>query len=677
MNRTRHFASCLWLCLTACSLSLYSQEKIKFGKVDPADLSMTVCSFDSVADAMVLSDIGESYFSYDQSEGFSMYFERHLRIKIFSKNGYSAANVEIPYYHTEQDKEAIITLKGKTFNLANGKVAETGLDDDMVFEEEIDAYWKQKKISFPAVREGSVIDLKYTIKSPFFSRLRDWYFQGTLPVRLSDYRVGIPEFFKYDRKTGGFSNFTVNENTETPKHINQVSLERGGDQYNVTHSVSQSTLDYTDYETHLACNNMPAFREEPFTSSPSNYLSKVEFDFHGYQFPRQALHTFNASWEEVTENLLKDEDFGTQLGRGGLVKEMVAVVRAGAASPSDQLIMAHKLIASQIKWNGRYSKYSSSGLKKALDNKAGNSADVNLALILLLRELGIRAEPVVVSTRKNGAVLKSRVSIDRLNNVIALATIDGKEYLLDATSSVRPWSMIPFECLNGDGLVVSKESVRWIPLLRGEKNTSMMYAEMALQPSGELTGKLETTESGYNAVSTRNDYRDEGEEKSKKAVAQRLKSWEISTVSWKNMDNISEPVSTSCLLSSSDIAQTAGDMIYLNPLLNLGQSANPFRQEKRSYPVDFGCPLKDTYSFALEIPEGYHVESAPAAASFALPDNAGSFRFAVTQVGNKLSVNSTLNISRVSFEQADYEILREFFNQVVKKHAEQVVLKKG
>ena len=63
----------------------YSQETIKFGKIDIKDLKMSRCPFDSSADAMVLGDIGKTYFAYDEQEGFMMMFERFVRIKIFTK----------------------------------------------------------------------------------------------------------------------------------------------------------------------------------------------------------------------------------------------------------------------------------------------------------------------------------------------------------------------------------------------------------------------------------------------------------------------------------------------------------------------------------------------------------------------------------------------------------------
>ena len=60
----------------------FSQENISFGKIDMNDLTLTKCSFDTAADAMVLGDIGSTWFEYDAREGFVMIFDRLVRIKI-------------------------------------------------------------------------------------------------------------------------------------------------------------------------------------------------------------------------------------------------------------------------------------------------------------------------------------------------------------------------------------------------------------------------------------------------------------------------------------------------------------------------------------------------------------------------------------------------------------------
>ena len=117
-------------------------------------------------------------------------------------------------------------------------------------------------------------------------------------------------------------------------------------------------------------------------------------------------------------------------------------------------------------------------------------------------------------------------------------------------------------------------------------------------------------------------------------------------------------------------------MIYFNALFGMGETTNPLTHEKREYPVDFGCPIKDSYIFVVEIPEGYSVESLPQNVALALPDNGGTFKFSVSQVGNKIAVNCLFNLTKTFYLIDEYPDLREFYARMVAKQAEKIVLKK-
>ena len=59
-------------------------------------------SADTSASAVVLTDYGESIIQYDESDGFTLQFERLTRIKILTKDGLDWANFSIPLYHDGQ-----------------------------------------------------------------------------------------------------------------------------------------------------------------------------------------------------------------------------------------------------------------------------------------------------------------------------------------------------------------------------------------------------------------------------------------------------------------------------------------------------------------------------------------------------------------------------------------------
>src|ERR1700730_13143155 len=109
----------LFACLLFISQNyLFSQDKlnIKFGKVSNEDFDLSRYKYDSGANAVVIADIGNSYFEGNSKGGFSLVFKRQTRIKILNKNGFDAADVYIPLYVNQQSKEEVNGLKATTYN---------------------------------------------------------------------------------------------------------------------------------------------------------------------------------------------------------------------------------------------------------------------------------------------------------------------------------------------------------------------------------------------------------------------------------------------------------------------------------------------------------------------------------------------------------------------------------
>ena len=117
-------------------------------------------------------------------------------------------------------------------------------------------------------------------------------------------------------------------------------------------------------------------------------------------------------------------------------------------------------------------------------------------------------------------------------------------------------------------------------------------------------------------------------------------------------------------------------IIYIGPIMIGRQKDNPFTSPTREYPVDFGEQFNETYSLQLTIPQGYEVEDLPKNISMAMEEKAGKFQYQITQVDNKILLNYYLSIDKVIFIPSEYLALKNFFNQVINKQAEQIVLKK-
>ena len=84
------------------------------------------------------------------------------------------------------------------------------------------------------------------------------------------------------------------------------------------------------------------------------------------------------------------------------------------------------------------------------------------------------------------------------------------------------------------------------------------------------------------------------------------------------MLTLSKPIVESYKFLKESQADVIGNKLYFSPLFFLKTSENPFKLEKREFPVDFGYPSSTKYMININLPEGYKVESAPSPISISL-----------------------------------------------------------
>ncbi|MCH7524761.1 MAG: transglutaminase, partial [Bacteroidetes bacterium] len=141
-------------------------------------------------------------------------------------------------------------------------------------------------------------------------------------------------------------------------------------------------------------------------------------------------------------------------------------------------------------WNGIDGKYFYYGIKKMLKEKKGSTADINLTLVAMLRYAGIKANPVVISTKDN--LIPFFPNVDRLNYVLAYAVIDDKKYFLDATVEFSDLNLLPIKDYNWMGLYIDNKNKIWkqIEIDKPKQAIGQFSLNAKLNEDGSLEGKL-------------------------------------------------------------------------------------------------------------------------------------------------------------------------------------------
>lgn len=595
----------------------------KYGKIDMADLEMKVYDRDTTAEAVILCD-------YGVFNSATLDFQRLVRIKVLKKEGTDIVNRV--YYITGQG-----SVKGCTYNLVDGQVIESKLKSESIFKEEVRDDRYRYRITMPDVRVGSVVEILYSF--PLLPG--EWSFQDKVPVRWSELRIPNNPYVTFQKVFYGFE----------PLYINEPGR--------------------------WVAKDMPALRPEPYVNSLLNYLNRAEFELSSIDIPGY-MRFFTTSWDAVNKFLLDHRYFGGPLkGLGLYLNEDANSIKELNLPEPDRMRAACDLVRHKVKWNEIESLYTTGETNFAYKRGSGNSADVNIILVQLLKKLDLEAFPVALSTRENGLISPSFPTIDKLNYVIAGVRFNGKDYLFDATDQYTPAGLLPFRVLNGRGRIIDDRYSEWIDLKPTFDEKETVYMDMKMDETGTVTGTITYTGFDYDAWYFRKNYKSyNSQEEYLNSLESQYPGLTIENCTYMDVDSLIKPVVEIYEVSMSGYSDLIGDMISLNPMMIERMESNPFKMQKRKYPIDYGHCIKRRVILNLTLPDGFEVSELPSPGNITLPEKTAQFTYNINNSGNTIQMMCNFNINKTLFVESEYTLIQEFYNQVIAKQKEVIMLKR-
>lgn len=643
------------LCSICFSLTVFTQD-YDFGKISKEELSELFNPRDSSASATYLYKYRATRFEYYKDDGFQLITEVHERVKIYNQEGFEYATKAINLFKSGSDDEVLNGLKAYTYNLVDGKIVETKLDKSGIFKTEKSKYRNETKFTLPNIKVGSVVEYRYRIFSPFYQNIDDYIFQSNIPINKLNFKFEAPEYFKFKLNMKGFLSVIPE------KEIRRDNLRIGS-----------TAIDFNKecFEYNLV--NVPALKEEPYVDNINNYRSTISYELSYTQFPESVPKYYSTTWEDVVKTIFDSSSFGEQLDKTGYFEEDIDAIINSISDPAKRVSLIFDFVKSRVKWNGYYSYYTDQGVKNAFKDQVGNVAEINLMLTSMLRYAGLRAYPVLVSTRENGIPLFP--TREGYNYVVSYVKLPEGNIMLDATNKYSIPNVLPFRALNWQGRVISEqggsELIDLYPSQKSENNIIMMAN---LDSNGNIEGGYRSIKTNHNALSFRERYIDADKDDYLEKLENRYNGIEVSDYEVKNENDLFEDVMESYKFLKENQVDIIGDKLYFSPMFFLKTVENPFKLEKREFPVDFGYPSTTSFRIIINLPEGYKLESLPEPQVLMMPDGLGVFKYNIT--GNdkniQLSIESEINQSKIL--PSYYDILKAYFGQLVEKESEQIVL---
>lgn len=568
------------------------------------------------------------------------------RVKIYSKDNASEyLDFKVALYEDNRGiRETLNNLKAYTYNWENGKKTEAKVERNEKYKSKEDKNYYVTKFAFPNVKDGSVVEFSYMIYTPFIGSTPRVMIEDDIPVRYIEYVFDSPKPVGYNINYKG-------ELTPTFREVGEKKMYGG---------------DYNIYR--FGYENIAPYNKEKFVLNSDNYKTGIKSELNSIMRGTD-LKSYALSWKDISRRLYEHDDFGYELKKQSLVKDLLPAEIKNIVPKTDRARAILRFVQKNYIWNKEDDVTTDKGIRNLITTKIGNTAEINLLLVMLLRSADIDANPVVLATVKKGILTGYLPSMSQLNFVLA-SYINGNEFmLLDGTSKQSDLNMISPRALNYYGFYLPKDEAKEINIIFPEVSKTFLTVDAKMNPDGTFEGSFSDRDTNLYAMMV-NERFAEDKEKYAKSYQEDYK-FHFSNLKQGVRDN--NDFETTFDFNADTFTDVLGSKLVFNPLLFLYSQKHSFdQQEKRKAPLEFYSASDRIKKVTITIPDNYVFDNVPKSKKFRTDDNALQYTYLVTQEGNKLTVETTVKIDDAVFPKEYYPAFTQIFDNITKMEAQVV-----
>ena len=640
------------LCILALVLSDRSIAYSDWLPVTPEELKMTSIPQRPGAPAVMLY-----YEEIDNDLIHSQ--EAYVRIKILTEAGKKYGDVEIPF---ESHYLEINSVKGRTIQ-PDGAISNfEGKPFDRVPVKATGIQWKVKAFAVPNVQVGSIVEYRYNRDYDEGLLIQPhWELQGEL-FRVKQFLRFVTTYHSAVTEHGGVSHGTSWTYLLPPGVVPVV--DNG-----VRHAIE------------LTMNDTPAFIEET-NMPPANLLR-----YHVHFYYKEHMANTDNFWKEEGGFWNQDvEKFMAK--RGGVAEALRSIV-----APTDTMeqkarkiyVFVQSLQNLDCTTQRTAEEKKSLGLKEArgvedvLRQRMGDADELARLYVAMAREAGLDACLVRVAARNHWMFDDHDLTFAQLNHEIVIVKLDSGEVRLDPGVRFCPYGLVYWRHTDTRGLRQNANKGADLVTVEGGGLSEAWLrrdATLTLNRNGQLEGSVQVTYKGQRALNERIENWKTDEAGKRKVLEDAVKRW-LPENAEVTLSNKPEWESDADLVAIFQVATPAGSSAghrYLLPL-DIFQANHPphFAHPDRLWPISFDFPFRATDHLHLILPDGFQVESVPAAVAEKLPYAMYSVKLA--DEGNEIEVVRDLVMAGNAFLKDRYPELKSFYDKVKAGDDLQAVLK--
>jgi hypothetical protein len=632
----------------------------------PEELSMTSIPQVPGAAAVYL-------FREEKTEDHLHMYSVYERIKILTEGGKEKANVELKYPSGGEMGYAVTDIAGRTIHPDGSIVPFTGKPYERVVVKAQGFKVKAKVFTLPDVTVGSIIEYRYKLRweDNMYSSPR-WIVQDDLYLRKGHFEWK-PTDRQLQTEDGKITNASVAWTPILPvgAQVKQTALPGGGGFGSEGSSVIN--LDVQD---------IPPSPDEEYMPPIGSLGYRVMFYYAAYRTQDEYWKNEGKSWSKK-----RDKFIGPGREVGAAVQQLVAP----SDTPDQKLKKIYAAVEQQVENTDFTREHSrvedkAAGLTqvKTTDDiwthKRGSSDQIAALFVAMARAAGMKAYLMSVTNRDRSIFIPGFLSLNQLDDDIAIVNLDGKEQLFDPGSRYCPYGHLAWKHTEAGGLRQTDGGTTLMQT-RGETyqdSTVIRVANLKMDETGVVTGKIDLKFTGAPALKWRQkaltDDQDAVEREMKESVERMLPGgMDVKLVSIAKLTDYEEPLAATVEVKGPIGSPTGKRLLIPSDIFEVNSKAT-FAHEKREMAVCFSYPYAARDAIRINFPEGFAAESVPPEASTQLPKEA-IYKMKATVDAKGVTIRRDLYVGEVIFPVKEYPELRTFYSQFEAKDQEPIILK--
>jgi hypothetical protein len=616
------------------------------------------------------------YLNIEEIDNDPIHFRTvYVRIKVLQEKGKELATVQLPYMRADWQ---VTDIKARTIHSDGTVIPLEGKPEELLVAKTTTKEGDKLKITrkiltLPSVEVGSILEYRYQIRydDNHFSS-PSWEIQR--PYFVHHARYAFTPFKAFLPGGQGTNRYLIDERGRAVNTLIWWPILPSG--------VAMKTDVAGVYRLELT--DIPAIPDEEWMPPINGLLYHVTFYY------KAASGTVDFWIDEAKYWSKKVDHFAEP-------SNAIRAAVAGLVLPTDSnLDKAKKLYkAVQALDNTDFSRKKTESELKQLNLKAakhaedtwaqksGSSQDIALLYLAMLRAAGLTASDMKIVDRSRRIFAFGYLDFDQLDDDIIVATIDGKELLLDPGEKICPFQTLHWKHSLATG-IGQGDHIRSLSTTAEQNypdNKVVRTGDITLDEHGAITGSFNFVMRGQGALYWRQTSLRNDPDELKKSFDRWLGSIvpegvEAHVDHFVGLDDPEVNLLAFVKVRGSLGASTAKRLLLPGFFFET-RGHQPFvNQEKRLEPVDMHFPDQVLDQIVYHLPAGISVEGAPQDNKIAWAGHAVLTTKSVAAPG-QITIARLLSRAFTTAKPEEYQALRDFYQKVAASDQAQLVLTKS